>query len=76
MTRQEAIERFTAKLTTTIGDFFDGLSESDEEESAYSEMKLIGNDLARLMAKSAMATWEASVDAQVFLEEQGYLKDS
>lgn len=40
MTRQEAIERFTAKLTTTIGDFFDGLFASHEEESAYSEMKL------------------------------------
>lgn len=70
MTRQQAIEQLTAELTKHIDGFFEQQTQSDPTP-AYEAMGWVGEDLSRLMAKAAMATWEASADVQDFIQKEG-----
>lgn len=74
MTRQQAEELLTTSLTRVISKWLDD-AQSNELETARMEFGWIGDDLHRLMARSAMATWAASVDVQDYLKREGHLQD-
>ncbi len=70
MTRQESIQKFEAMLTPVMEKFVEGLSQDEKLDVYYENMGLVGEDLYRMMAKAAMAVWEASAEAQEFAEAQ------
>lgn len=73
MTRQQAIQQFEARLTENLQELLDTVADETTSEAAYEKMGWIGDDLPRLMAKAAMAVWEASVDVQVKCEAEASL---
>ena len=69
-TRQEAIQQFEARLVPVIEKFVEEMSEIGTMEIYREQMGFVGEDLYRLMAKAAMAVWEASAEVQEFAETQ------
>lgn len=65
MTRQQAVERLHVSLTKVIDEWSDKQCESPEWE----QMGYVGDDLCRMMAKAAMAVFEATANIQDWLED-------
>lgn len=65
-TRQKEVEALTARLTKVMDEFIQNTDDADRCTFGW-----MSEDLPRLMAKSAMATWEAAADVQDFMKANG-----